>query len=127
MDRHAHILNRRSEFELRPFYGQLLSILVFSIPGPDEVLGTTGTQSFVLAAVLPYDIMDETAATRGLILSDGHTRAIEIIDAQTIDQAVGRIKSGNEVAFLEKIGSRHVLEVLDDPETAAGPDLSTLD
>lgn len=78
----------------------------------------------MLAVVLPYNIHKETAGTWGLVLSNRCTRMLEIIDVQTIDKVVGRLQNRRELAFLEKMGLKQVLEVLDNPETIPDPDMS---
>lgn len=57
-----------------------------------------------------------TGTSKGMRIWDGRARAAEVIDAQYLDEVVGRIVHGRSVVFFEKMGPKAVIEVLDDPD-----------
>lgn len=106
--------------ELESCYGQLSAILVLPIPGPDARLRTTAPRTIVLAVVLPAVTLGKpTGTSKGMRIWDGKARAAEVIDAQYLDEVVGRVVDGRDVVFFEKMGSKAGIEVLDSPDPDA--------
>jgi hypothetical protein len=98
VDKFAQNKSRKPKFEPHDFFGQLLRILVLELP-QIEGLGLDSPTTIVLAVI--HNV--KTELHKG-IYSYKDSGVIEVVDLNTIQCVVGRVKVGGQWVILDRSG-----------------------
>ncbi|KAF8757935.1 Transposase family tnp2 [Rhizoctonia solani] len=91
IDRLAHRPRATPEFEVKSFYGQLQHLFYLPLP-PNTIINREDYPKFlILAFILEADVTIEDAYEYQVIWYEGKLGSGEVVDARTIQCAVGRI------------------------------------
>ncbi|KAJ8507020.1 hypothetical protein ONZ45_g10560 [Pleurotus djamor] len=90
VDINAHRRRARSEFELRPFFGQLEDVFVLHLPA-NATLGIPTPTTIILAAIWCCETLDSPADGMGMPYYERMGRR-EVVDAACVQCLVGRVK-----------------------------------
>ena len=100
MDKYAHLPRRQPEYVAKNFFGQLKRILLLDLP-PLPSLNLPGTTTIILAV-----IQNVKATLRGDIYyyEEQSKGVIEVVDLNTVQCLVGRIKDRRRWAIVDRSG-----------------------
>ena len=106
VDKHARQMHRRSEYELRTFYGQLQHVYAIRLSAPCQDLRLDAPITIMLAAIRNC-VVDE--GDRQLHVLDiqyySSEGALHVVDVTSIQCLVGQIRDRNKWALIDRSGS----------------------
>lgn len=112
VDVNARFRNRPEVFRKETFYGQLLDIFVLPLP-PDDRLGLTNPSTTILAQVLPCNLIP--SGIHGISAYKTMKTGPEVINLNTIECTVGRIRDQGTFFIIDRQGSSVNPDPIDSP------------
>jgi len=96
VDRHAHRRRKTPDFQLQTFFGQLNRILLFELPSAPRL--NLDKPTTVIVAL----IQAVKATLRGNIYYYKEFGVEEVVDLETVQCVVGRVKDSGEWAIVDR-------------------------
>jgi hypothetical protein len=100
IDINAHVRRRAPEFELQSFFGQLEHIFVIKLPATADLKLTEPT-TLILVSIRTCDVEAHNSLDMHFYSKMGRT---EVVDITSVQCVVGRVKTRNSWAILDRSG-----------------------
>jgi hypothetical protein len=99
VDKFAHQRRRTSQFELRDFYGQLLRLLVVSVPESQN--DQIRPQTLVYALIKSIKLINPTTTADGIKYYENFG-SMEFVDLNQVKCVIGRIMDRGRWAIVDR-------------------------
>ena len=108
VDRNARSVNAPINMVARPFFGQLQQILQVNLPAMPSGREVVAPQTILLAVIQDCEINEATRTQAEIDLDIRYiTRmgALQVVDLQTVQCVVGRVKDRGKYAIIDRSGT----------------------
>lgn len=107
VDKNARFKNRREDFELETFYGQLTHIYRVHFPAACPGMQIDAGTTYIFAAIRCCVLQPDDRDLAGLdIHFYSHTGALDVIDITSVQSLIGRVKNTTEEwAIIDRSGA----------------------